>query len=148
MKSDQLREVIEKPTQKLGFKVEKKLVESLIKDVINFKKEQESLALLSFTLTKLWSQQNSKQFTYQVYQKISKSEKIVKAYSTAKKKRLEPNNFIKSIRKENEITGAPIIYRILILLFLFFVGMPVILELLPMIFEDPYQIECKIKNKC
>ncbi|MGD1715879.1 hypothetical protein [Dapis sp. BLCC M172] len=148
MKSDQLREVIEKPTQKLGFKVEKKLLESLIKDVINFKKEQESLALLSFTLTKLWSQQNSKQFTYQVYQKISKYEKIVKAYSTAKKKRLEQKNFIKSVRKKNEITGVPIIYRILILLFLFFVGIPVILELLPMIFYDPYQIECKIKNKC
>ncbi len=86
MNSDQLREVIEKPTQKLGFKVEKKLVENLIKDVNNLKKQEESLALLSFTLTKLWNEQNSKEFTYQVYQKISKSEKIVKAYSTAKKK--------------------------------------------------------------
>ena len=145
MNSEQLREVIEKPAQKLGVKVEKKLVKSLIED---FKKEHESLAVLSFTLTKLWNKENGKELTYQIYQKINKNEDMVKAYNTAKKKWAVQYNFTKSISKENTIIGVPIVYRIWILLFLFFVGMPVILELLPMIFDSPVKIICKLKNKC
>ncbi|MGK7918549.1 MAG: hypothetical protein AB4080_00870 [Trichodesmium sp.] len=51
MTRDQLREVIEKPSENFGIDVETRLVERLIEDVI---KQEERLAFLAFALIELW----------------------------------------------------------------------------------------------
>lgn len=151
MKSDQLREVIEKPTQKLGIEVEKRLVERLIEDVIE---KEERLALLAFSLIELWEKQNGKQLTYRAYEEITENEYIAEVYKREQKKRAEQkkrpeqNNLTKKTSKNNTISKTPIVYRIVILLFLFFVGMPVVLEFFPIIFDSPVRIICKLKDKC
>lgn len=104
----------------------------------------------------MWKKQKDKQLTYKAYQEITGNEDIVEVYNREQKKRAEQNiltkktskNNTKKTSKNNTIRKAPIIYRIVVLLFLFFVGMPVVLELSPIIFESPARIICKLKDKC
>ncbi|NES02908.1 MAG: hypothetical protein F6K22_08655 [Okeania sp. SIO2F4] len=148
MTGDQLREVIEKPTRNFGVSVKKRLVERLIEDAIKQQKQQKRLAVLAFALVELWKKQKNKELTYKAYQEITENADIVEVYEREQKKRAEQNSLTKKTSKNNIINEAPIIYRIVILLFLFFVGMPVILELFPVIFDSPVRIMCKLKDKC
>ncbi|BAZ04693.1 nSTAND1 domain-containing NTPase [Calothrix sp. NIES-3974] len=60
MDPDTLREVIVKPTEKLGVRVEEKLIDRLINDM---KSVSGNLALLQYMLTKLWYHQDHQTLT-------------------------------------------------------------------------------------
>ena len=67
MNTEELRDVIEKPAQKLGVTFESGLVERILDDV---DKEPGNLPLLEFALTELWKQRTRKQLTHKAYAEI------------------------------------------------------------------------------
>ncbi|MFM6213376.1 MAG: WD40 repeat domain-containing protein, partial [Planktothrix sp.] len=67
MNETELRDIIEKPAQKLGVSFESGLVERILDDV---DKEPGNLPLLEFALTELWSKRKGKQLTHNAYQEI------------------------------------------------------------------------------
>lgn len=69
MNHTELREVIEKPAQKLGVTFELGLVETILDDVED---EPGNLPLLEFALTELWKGRKGKKITHLAYQDIGK----------------------------------------------------------------------------
>ncbi|HBR00557.1 MAG TPA: hypothetical protein DD761_18925 [Cyanobacteria bacterium UBA11691] len=69
MNHTQLRDIIEKPAQKLGVTFELGLVETILDDVED---EPGNLPLLEFALTELWKRRKGQKITHQAYQEIGK----------------------------------------------------------------------------
>ncbi|MDJ1174515.1 pentapeptide repeat-containing protein [Roseofilum capinflatum] len=69
MNHTELRDVIEKPAQKLGVTFELGLVETILDDVED---EPGNLPLLEFALTELWKRRKGQKITHQAYQEIGK----------------------------------------------------------------------------
>lgn len=69
MNHTELRDVIEKPAQKLGVTFELGLVETILDDVED---EPGNLPLLEFALTELWKRRKGQKITHQAYQDIGK----------------------------------------------------------------------------
>ncbi|MDJ1177548.1 pentapeptide repeat-containing protein [Roseofilum sp. BLCC_M91] len=69
MNHTELRDVIEKPAQKLGVTFELGLVETILDDVED---EPGNLPLLEFALTELWKGRKGKKITHLAYQDIGK----------------------------------------------------------------------------
>ncbi|YAF96148.1 MAG: WD40 repeat domain-containing protein [Nodularia sp. CChRGM 3473] len=67
MNGEELRQVIEKPAEKLGVILEEGLVERILKDV---EEQPGNLPLLEFALTQLWNQRTGKQLTHKIYAEI------------------------------------------------------------------------------
>ena len=87
MNPEELREVIEKPAQKLGVSFESGLVERILKDV---DKEPGNLPLLEFALTELWKKRTSKQLTHQAYQEIGEVSGALTSYADREFSKLKP----------------------------------------------------------
>ncbi len=69
MSRGELKEVIEKPAEKLGVTFEASLVELILNDVED---EPGNLPLLEFALTELWKKRTGKQLTHDDYEAIGK----------------------------------------------------------------------------
>jgi WD40 repeat protein len=67
MAEDELREVIEKPAEKVGCELEPGLTDLLIKDVIN---DPGSLPFLQFALKELWNRRTGRKLTIEAYREI------------------------------------------------------------------------------
>ncbi len=91
MNLDELREVIEKPAQKLGVSFEEGLVETILKDV---DKQPGILPLLEFALTELWQKREGKQLTHKAYEEIGQVSGALTHYAD--------NKFSKLKEKEKE----------------------------------------------
>ncbi|RQH17273.1 nSTAND1 domain-containing NTPase [Okeania hirsuta] len=87
MNSKELRDVIEKPAQKLGINFESGLVERILEDV---DKEPGNLPLLEFALTELWKQRKSKQLTHKAYEEIGQVSGALTRYADDKFSKLKP----------------------------------------------------------
>ncbi|GGA03028.1 hypothetical protein [Okeania sp. KiyG1] len=87
MNSKELREVIEKPAQKLGVNFESGLVERILEDV---DKEPGNLPLLEFALTELWKKRQGKQLTHQAYEEIGQVSGALTRYADDKFSKLKP----------------------------------------------------------
>ena len=87
MNPEELREVIEKPAQKLGVSFESGLVERILKDV---DKEPGHLPLLEFALTELWKKRTSKQLTHQAYQEIGEVSGALTSYADREFSKFKP----------------------------------------------------------
>ncbi len=74
MNPDILREVIVKPAEKVGVRVEKKLIDRLINDM---KPVSGNLALLQYMLTNLWEQQDHQTLTLINYNKLGRLKGIL-----------------------------------------------------------------------
>jgi WD40 repeat protein/tetratricopeptide (TPR) repeat protein len=66
--ASELREVVERPAARVGLKFDEGLVEALIYDVLG---DPAALALLQFTLLKLWDQRERNRITWNAYREIS-----------------------------------------------------------------------------
>lgn len=71
MNREELKEVIEKPAQKLGVTFETGLVERILNDVED---QPGNLPLLEFALTELWNKRSGKQLTHKIYAEIGQVE--------------------------------------------------------------------------
>ncbi|MGF2036696.1 MAG: hypothetical protein RMZ43_015510 [Nostoc sp. CmiVER01] len=71
MNREELKEVIEKPAQKLGVTFETGLVELILNDVED---QPGNLPLLEFALTELWNKRTGKQLTHKIYEEIGQVE--------------------------------------------------------------------------
>ncbi|MFM6197484.1 MAG: eIF2A-related protein, partial [Planktothrix sp.] len=78
MNETELRDIIEKPAQKLGVSFESGLVERILDDV---DKEPGNLPLLEFALTELWSKRKGKQLTHNAYQEIGEVSGALTGYA-------------------------------------------------------------------
>ncbi|NEO05953.1 WD40 repeat domain-containing protein [Moorena sp. SIO3I8] len=87
MNPEELREVIEKPAQKVGVSFEGGLVERILKDV---DKEPGNLPLLEFALTELWKKRTSKQLTHQAYEEIGEVSGALTSYADREFSKLKP----------------------------------------------------------
>ncbi|NEP26816.1 MAG: hypothetical protein F6K49_34175, partial [Moorea sp. SIO3I6] len=81
MNPEELRDVIEKPAQKLGVSFESGLVKCLLKAV---DKEPGNLPLLEFALTELWKKNINKQLTHQAYEEIGEVSGALTNYADRK----------------------------------------------------------------
>ncbi|NET84225.1 MAG: hypothetical protein F6J94_20600 [Moorea sp. SIO1F2] len=87
MNPEELRDVIEKPAQKVGVSFESGLVERILKDV---DKEPGNLPLLEFALTELWKKRTSKQLTHQAYEEIGEVSGALTSYADREFSKLQP----------------------------------------------------------
>ncbi|NEO44087.1 MAG: hypothetical protein F6K55_08085 [Moorea sp. SIO4A3] len=87
MNPEELRDVIEKPAQKVGVSFESGLVERILKDV---DKEPGNLPLLEFALTELWKKRTSKQLTHQAYEEIGEVSGALTSYADREFSKLKP----------------------------------------------------------
>ncbi len=87
MNETELREIIEKPAQKLGVSFESGLVERILDDV---DKEPGNLPLLEFALTELWKKRQGKQLTHNAYQEIGEVSGALTRYADEKFNHLKP----------------------------------------------------------
>jgi hypothetical protein len=71
MNREELRQVIEKPAQKLKVTFADGLVERILNDVEN---QPGNLPLLEFALTELWNKRTGKQLTHKIYEEIGQVE--------------------------------------------------------------------------
>ncbi|MEH2425326.1 MAG: hypothetical protein V7K48_31815 [Nostoc sp.] len=71
MNREELKEVIEKPAQKLGVTFADGLVERILDDVED---QPGNLPLLEFALTELWNKRTGKQLTHKIYEEIGQVE--------------------------------------------------------------------------
>jgi WD40 repeat protein len=67
MSAPELREAIEEPARQAGLKIEPRVVEALISDIIG---EPAALPLLQFTLLKLWDQREHNRVSWDTYQRV------------------------------------------------------------------------------
>ena len=86
MNSEELREVIEQPAQKLGVSFESGLVERILNDV---EKEPGNLPLLEFALTELWKKRTRKQLTHKAYEEIGEVSGALTRYADEKYRQLK-----------------------------------------------------------
>ncbi|NET14194.1 MAG: WD40 repeat domain-containing protein, partial [Okeania sp. SIO1H6] len=87
MNEKELREIIEKPAQKLGVNFEAGLVESIFKDI---DKEPGNLPLLEFALTELWQKRQGQQLTHKAYKEIGQVSGALTRYADEKYRQLKP----------------------------------------------------------
>ncbi|NEQ75681.1 MAG: WD40 repeat domain-containing protein [Okeania sp. SIO2C9] len=87
MNVEELREVIEKPAQKLGVNFESGLVERILKDV---DKQPGNLPLLEFALTELWKKRQGKELTHQAYEEIGQVSGALTRYADDEFSKLKP----------------------------------------------------------
>ncbi|NEO52334.1 MAG: hypothetical protein F6K54_04120 [Okeania sp. SIO3B5] len=87
MNSDELREIIEKPAQKLKVNFEEGLVERILEDV---DKQPGNLPLLEFALTELWKQRKSQKLTHKAYEEIGQVSGALTRYADDKFSKLKP----------------------------------------------------------
>ncbi|NEP13952.1 MAG: hypothetical protein F6K14_27870 [Symploca sp. SIO2C1] len=87
MNSEELREAIEKPVQKLSVTFEEGLVERILHDV---DKEPGNLPLLEFALTELWKQCTGKQLTHKAYGEIGEVSGALTSYADKQYRQLKP----------------------------------------------------------
>ncbi|MGB3191188.1 MAG: WD40 repeat domain-containing protein, partial [Limnoraphis sp.] len=87
MNENELRDVIEKPAQKLGVSFEHGLVERILDDV---DKEPGNLPLLEFALTELWKKRQGKQLTHKAYEDIGEVSGALTGYADEKFSKLKP----------------------------------------------------------
>jgi WD40 repeat protein len=85
MNEKELREIIEKPAQKLGVSFEGGLVERILDDV---DKEPGNLPLLEFALTELWNKRKGKQLTHNAYEEIGEVSGALTRYADEKYSKL------------------------------------------------------------
>ncbi|MHC4115895.1 MAG: nSTAND1 domain-containing NTPase [Planctomycetota bacterium] len=78
MNRDELRDVVEKPAQKLGVKFEEGLTERILEAV---DEEPGDLPLLEFALTQLWARQTNNRLTHATYDEIGGIEKALTRYA-------------------------------------------------------------------
>ena len=78
MNGQELREVIEKPAQKLGVRLEAGLTERILKDV---ERSPGNLPLLEFALELLWAKQSNGQLTHEGYEEVGGVEKALASYA-------------------------------------------------------------------
>ncbi|MEH2203216.1 MAG: WD40 repeat domain-containing protein, partial [Nostoc sp.] len=71
MNREELTEVIEKPTQKLGVTFADGLVKRILDDVEN---QPGNLPLLEFALTELWNKRTGKELSHKIYEEIGQVE--------------------------------------------------------------------------
>ena len=77
MSREELCEVIEKPAEKQGVKLEVGLTDAILDDVLTSADEKDiagRLPLLEFALTSLWDKQKKRQLTHEGYQAIGEVE--------------------------------------------------------------------------
>lgn len=67
MSAGELREAIEEPARQVGLKIEPRVVDALVNDIIG---EPAALPLLQFTLLKLWEQRDHNRVTWEAYQRV------------------------------------------------------------------------------
>jgi hypothetical protein len=87
MNENELRDVIEKPAQKLGVSLESGLVERILDDV---DKQPGNLPLLEFALTELWKKRQGKQLTHKTYEEIGEVDGALTSYADDKLSQLKP----------------------------------------------------------
>jgi WD40 repeat protein len=87
MNENELRDVIEKPAQKLGVTFEEGLVERILDDV---DKQPGNLPLLEFALTELWKKRQGKQLTHKAYEDIGEVSGALTGYADDKFSKLKP----------------------------------------------------------
>ncbi|MFY7802994.1 MAG: WD40 repeat domain-containing protein [Limnoraphis robusta] len=87
MNENELRDVIEKPAQKLGVSFEEGLVERILDDV---DKQPGNLPLLEFALTELWKKRQGKQLTHKAYEDIGEVSGALTGYADDKFSKLKP----------------------------------------------------------
>ncbi|MGB3511199.1 MAG: WD40 repeat domain-containing protein [Microcoleaceae cyanobacterium] len=87
MNEKELREVIEKPAQKLGVNFEVGLVERIFQDI---DKEPGNLPLLEFALTELWQKRKGKQLIHKAYEEIGQVSGALTRYADEKYRQLKP----------------------------------------------------------
>ena len=85
MSREELKEVIEKPAEKLGVMFEAGLVERILNDVED---EPGNLPLLEFALTELWKKRTGKQLTHDAYEAIGQVKGALADYADDKYKNL------------------------------------------------------------
>ncbi|MEM9272438.1 MAG: S-layer homology domain-containing protein [Cyanobacteria bacterium P01_F01_bin.143] len=85
MSRKELKEVIEKPAEKLGVSFEAGLVERILNDVED---EPGNLPLLEFALTELWEKREGKQLTHNAYDAIGQVKGALADYADDKYKNL------------------------------------------------------------
>ncbi|EAW38985.1 WD-40 repeat protein [Lyngbya sp. PCC 8106] len=81
MNENELRDIIEKPAQKLGVSFESGLVERILDDV---DKQPGNLPLLEFALTELWKERKGKQLTHNAYKNIGEVSGALTCYADDK----------------------------------------------------------------
>ncbi len=81
MNETELRDVIEKPAEKLGVTFQSGLVERILDDI---EKEPGNLPLLEFALTELWKQRKGKQLTHKAYTEIGEVSGALTRYADNK----------------------------------------------------------------
>ena len=81
MNLEELRDVIEKPAQKLGVTFQSGLVERILDDL---SKEPGKLPLLELTLTELWKKQKGKQLIHNAYEEIGEVSGALTRYADEK----------------------------------------------------------------
>ena len=81
MNWQELREIIEKPAEKLGVNFEAGLVERILKDV---DKQPGNLPLLEFALTELWQKRQAKILTHNSYEEIGEVSGALTRYADDK----------------------------------------------------------------
>ena len=67
LSGDELRAAIERPAERVGLKIEGRVVDDLISEIRN---EPAGLPLLQFTLRKLWENRRRNRITWDIYQKV------------------------------------------------------------------------------
>ncbi len=67
MSAPDLREAIEEPARQVGLKIEPRVIDALISDIIG---EPAALPLLQFTLLKLWDQRDHNRVSWETYQRV------------------------------------------------------------------------------
>ncbi|NEQ74358.1 MAG: hypothetical protein F6K23_15775 [Okeania sp. SIO2C9] len=87
MNEKELREIIEKPAQKLGVNFEAGLVERIFKDI---EKEPGNLPLLEFALTELWKKRQGKILTHKAYKEIGQVSGALTRYADEKYSQFKP----------------------------------------------------------
>ncbi|WP_235440921.1 WD40 repeat domain-containing protein, partial [Limnoraphis robusta] len=87
MNENELRDVIEKPAQKLGVSFESGLVERILDDV---EQQPGNLPLLEFALTELWKKRQGKQLTHKAYEDIGEVSGALTGYADEKFSKLKP----------------------------------------------------------
>ncbi|MEA5499119.1 nSTAND1 domain-containing NTPase [Limnoraphis robusta] len=87
MNENELRDVIEKPAQKLGVSFEHGLVERILDDV---EQQPGNLPLLEFALTELWKKRQGKQLTHKAYEEIGEVSGALTGYADEKFSKLKP----------------------------------------------------------
>jgi hypothetical protein len=99
MSASELRQVIEKPAEKVGLKFEEGVVEALLRDILG---EPAALPLLQFTLLELWGTRERNRITWEAYRRLG-SGRLALARSA--------DRFYEGLGPEDQATARRILLR-------------------------------------